>query len=743
MENINDLVSMRVESEVNTNCECCWNKAAIVHCLVENRIWNESEDDVFINLCERCYEECISVNWYKISTDETTLRKRFLEVKNICNKEKLKIADFFWNFSYNKIPEWIDVYSFELLNEKFAKDKNHVYDGGWICTVLDHKYIQYNFDPNTFEILGNWYIKDKNLVYTIGWDWCYHLVDCSDVKTFHVIDKHYTKDKNHVYYNWRIIQSADPISFQSLGYSFSRDSKWLYQYGKVLHVLHRIDLDSISIIDDTYIKDKNGVYLIKNWGINKCLSSFERINDTYIKDKNYVYRHFDWEIIKWADPSSFEEIWYNYYKDSKAIYYWWKILEWVDYNSFRIINNDFAKDKNFIYTHGNIFTVTDYNTLDEYNFDPNTFEVLGNWYIKDSKAVYYWNRKIDWVNLESFKVINEYFCIDNKNVFFIWSKIELLDPNTFEIIDEYFVKDSTFILQIQKDQWMSIKILKWIDPLTFKRKNNFILDKEHVYDWDWNIIEWSDPESFELIDSIFQKDKVNYYYNWYKIDWVNSESFEQLRNNYISYYDSHKKNIIIWPKILDNTTVESINSYFSKDKYFIYNSIELYIPWDKDYCKYQNSIIRWMNISNIENIDEKYVKDRNFVYNWDWNIIAWADPNSFTLINDDFAKDDKNVYVIKKTSFLNIPVKTLEWIIPKDFQILDNNFFRDKNNVYSYSFYSNGIEYFSIWEDPNNFNPSEYEKTSNYHDNEKDDEYCDPISPDDVEWENIYNDRCE
>jgi hypothetical protein len=90
----------------------------------------------------------------------------------------------------------------------YAKDLNHVY----VCCDIDGADILPNADPATFQILTSNptdYVKDKNHVW-----WDYTVVEFADPATFVRLPYGvYAKDKNHVFWAGAIIPAADPASF--------------------------------------------------------------------------------------------------------------------------------------------------------------------------------------------------------------------------------------------------------------------------------------------------------------------------------------------------------------------------------------------------------------------------------------------------------------------------------------------------------------------------------------------------
>ena len=121
-----------------------------------------------------------------------------------------------------------DIMSFKVLNEDYAKDKNHIY--GKIK------------DPETFEFLpngiiyGTLYGKDKYNVYYIK----NKMLNCFDSSYFIYEVKRINKDKVEVLNNW-----------------FIKDDKNIYFEGEILE---GVDYNTFEVLPNGDGKDKNRSY---------------------------------------------------------------------------------------------------------------------------------------------------------------------------------------------------------------------------------------------------------------------------------------------------------------------------------------------------------------------------------------------------------------------------------------------------------------------------------------------------
>lgn len=123
----------------------------------------------------------------------------------------------------------VDVNSFEILNSRYTKDKNHVYSWG--------KAISYA-DPYTFSVFGeSSFTKDKYNIY-----WAGKVITGADIGTFEVIDVSgsgfYSKDKNYIYHNDTVISTLKTYTNIRAGYAVQYPSVW--EVGEVDKVPVRI-----------------------------------------------------------------------------------------------------------------------------------------------------------------------------------------------------------------------------------------------------------------------------------------------------------------------------------------------------------------------------------------------------------------------------------------------------------------------------------------------------------------------
>lgn len=224
-------------------------------------------------------------------------------------------------------------------------------------------------------------------------------LDGADAKTFHEINAFYFADKNNVYYGDKRLPGAKPSDFREIGKhsGYYRSGNNFYYKDKRLSA----DAKTFEIVKDNqghsrgYAKDKNTVW---KWGVK--LSGVEAISfsllksEYYTKDKNHVY--FNDKIFAIADPKTFvvlNDINGAYAKDKKMAYYYGKVITEADPLTFFALRRWYALDKNHVY----------YGEKMLKNLDSLSLRQIGtSSYLRDDDSLYYADREVSGVDLDSF-----------------------------------------------------------------------------------------------------------------------------------------------------------------------------------------------------------------------------------------------------------------------------------------------------------------------------------------------------
>lgn len=247
----------------------------------------------------------------KMSEKPAPINKETPQIKN--NFKYYKIIN---NTAYyeDKEIQSVDILTFQELEDRWAKDKNHVFYGG--------EELKIKIDPDSFTILREGVIKDNKRVYFFDkFNDKYVLISNVDAPTFQYIGicesvekslGFYFKDKNYVFIGDEPAYNIDVSTFEYFGnylvvggipysVSYAKDKNSIYHScGEILE-----DADKITFINlgDGYAKDKNKVWYLAGIIEEADTKTFQALEGNYAKDKNHAY--FDGSIIKNADAASF------------------------------------------------------------------------------------------------------------------------------------------------------------------------------------------------------------------------------------------------------------------------------------------------------------------------------------------------------------------------------------------------------------------------------------------------------
>jgi len=140
----------------------------------------------------------------------------------------------------------VDLGTFKVLNDKYAKDVKNVYFSG-------NKSFE-DVDAGTFEVLPEDYSKDKNNVYSPENGWIQR-VNGANPKTIKVLNQFYLKDDKNVFFNDEKILGADANSFIALDKEngYAKDKNSVYYFGQKVEGANAKTFE--VILDGEYSKD--------------------------------------------------------------------------------------------------------------------------------------------------------------------------------------------------------------------------------------------------------------------------------------------------------------------------------------------------------------------------------------------------------------------------------------------------------------------------------------------------------
>ena len=537
----------------------------------------------------------------------------------------------------------IDIASFKYFDNGIAKDKNRVF-------YMDERKDIKNADAKTFERMGeSYYFRDKNNVFALKNDYSdsnYNLVlEMSkniDRSSFDILNAEFGKDKNGVYhFGEKIdgISSNNAKVVEELG-----DYDYIFQSGNDHYLVTVNEGNSYDKSDDN-TKEKFKIKKINGLNVDYDTFKYFEIYDLY-KDKNNFYYHSDNDLKKiksGIDVKSAEKIieLRDFIKDKNNIYYFSdgkleKINLKIDVNNLEYLDDGNSVFSSYLRDGKNVYFVNDEDGKIKIvkNVDKNTFKVVNGNYGVDSKNVYCFGEKLDFVGLDGLKIFNEIYLKDKKNVY------------------EISVNDNDKA-KVEPIKNLNIDVASFEDifgGLNYKDKNSVYYVDENNGKVSLKTLKGADPATFEF--GIISKDKNSVFVDNQKLEGVSSKGFEVLADlfNFVKdyknvyYLDRESDGITYKVKVLDTKGID-IPSFeffgYSYNKYFK----------DKD------------NIYFLNDKDDKMEFEK----------LDGANPKTFEIVDDYFARDDKNVYILGYK---------VDGIDPKTFEALNYEMIKDKNGVY-------------------------------------------------------------
>ncbi len=324
---------------------------------------------------------------------------------------------------------------------KFPNSLTYIFEANNTLFGYDRSLFSFrNIDPKKIYLLGEstkyWYFTDgkKSLVaQEHGSDVNLTTLEefQPDIQTFKILPGGYSKDKSSVYFiNDKL--AADPKSFRNVTNDFFRDDKSIYYKG--YSDQNMVDPGStFSIVS----ADQAGVvFLLK---IGGKLVLFTPRLPGWLSGGEVKTQRIDTDSNTTRAISTSTDPWF--FSDGQ---------------------------KGFFLGQDQDIGGPPIPYIQELNFDPATFKVVGRGYFRDKNYVYRAEKHsyggqvtlIKGADPENFSPLNNIFSRDGKNVYYKYLKISAADPETFHPLSNSYSKDKNFV-------YIWDEILSGADPVSF------------------------------------------------------------------------------------------------------------------------------------------------------------------------------------------------------------------------------------------------------------------------------------
>ena len=367
-----------------------------------------------------------------------------------------------------------------------------------------------------------------------------------------------------------------------------------------------------------------------------------------------------------------------------------------------IINAGYIKEKNTIY-------FTDETTEPERkeivkNVDFRTFKIFeeNDDFARDKNNIYYKNKKVENVDVNSFQVEGFYFAKDKNNTFYISNdglmKIKGFRPEGSYAIVQLFVpallinKYGIYMAKYETDGIVAKSIkpeemdMDTLEVLASEESFAvfYLKDKNNVYFINYTAGEQKSIDNNIENEDDAENDNVDFVIQIEKLAGADRDTFE-----IVSVYGKDKNNLYFY-----NQKIKGINTKTFK----LVGSGEFVVKDDKGVYYFVNREMKKLQNADFNTFEEvsknEYYRDKNGVYYYDeyegtMIKLKGADPKTFEGISYTLGKDKNAIY--KKEN-------RLSGIDPATFEEIDAAFTKDKNNIYYEDVPMKGI-------DPKTFEP--------------------------------------
>lgn len=296
--------------------------------------------------------------------------------------------------------------------------------------------------------------------------------------------------------------------------------------------------------------------------------------------------------------------------------------------------------------------------------DPKTFMVLGDYYAKDRRGVFYsTGERIPSADPASFQVLIDHpaYAIDNEYVFWASTQIYGADVGTFKVLGESYATDKTNV-------YYTDQIVTKADLKTFAYKGNgYAQDKNNIYHlgqvftlskqvpqqigftyaknadgvfYNGDEITGADIESFTALSSYYAKDKNRVYYQWTPLGDAATSSFEVISTGITGPNVARDANVVyseFTPLPLNPKTVRVIGDNFLADDAAVYFTHDEVIGADPSTFKF---------LGFNYGVDKSGLwSGTQFITNRTSKLGEKSSLNKYRYLGDSFITDGINVYL--------------------------------------------------------------------------------------------------
>lgn len=283
-------------------------------------------------------------------------------------------------------------------------------------------------------------------------------------------------------------------------------------------------------------------------------------------------------------------------------------------------------------------------------------------------------------DMNSFKPLNSYWAKDNYNVYLLCGSynegtttkiVQDADVGSFEILQDYssyegYAKDKNHVYYRANN---SFSIVDEADPATFEALPYGLAKDEHnvylsySYGSTFNpivvAVNGAEIKTFQMLSDYYAKDKNHVYYTavYGKVGVIVGADSETFKLSSDGSYATDKSHVFLGStkSYLIGADPDTFRAFGDST-----HSVDVFV--DKNHV-YTSTSISGTNRSEAKivqdadpatlQLDEAraYAKDKNYVYDYNFNIVDGADSATFKMLNAGWYEDQNHIYFLKKRVF--------------------------------------------------------------------------------------------
>ena len=275
-------------------------------------------------------------------------------------------------------------------------------------------------DAHTFEVIDDCFCKDAQHVFYF--------------RSYRESSDYFMTKKHRI----QQLEGADAATFVSLGYGYAKDKSQAWSKNRAFKVA---DISSLTVLNDHFVRDNIHAYADGAPIAGSDGKTFELIEDPYAKDALHYYY-----VLTYSDGGyevktiscqygSFQVLDYQFAKDANNAFYLGKKINGADPAGFELLGNGYSKDAQHVFFESGQVAGADPQTFVLFKENENSLGTTV--YARDKNGIYINEKAFAGADVATFKILNEKYTMDKNGVYFNMKKVKNADPGSFQVYPHY------------------------------------------------------------------------------------------------------------------------------------------------------------------------------------------------------------------------------------------------------------------------------------------------------------------